>query len=510
MLKAFVRLGFLFLVAASWALGQETSALVGTWAGKVQGYGVEMKLVLNADGTADFEGVAGRWRVQGTKLLLTQEEETMAYDFKLQGSQLTLSGGDLMAPLALSRAGSAGPASAGAAPAVQEPEESYEAPEPAAQDASEASEAKPPAAATRPAAGKRGLAESEVMVLLEAGVPPRRLIDMVGERGVAFAVTPAVVSRLKAKGATDELLAALRSTGGTQRAAGPSAAAAPPAQRSAAARAPARGSPGATRGSRYNQEKWGLSFAVPPNWKVGERGGTLLLGSGSGTEPGLMIIRFMRRTNLQTLAEGYQEGMQEEGLQLMPVSQLENFSAGGAQGLAGEMAGIAQDGARIRARALGVQSPFGDAAVVFGLTTEEKYPGLKPRVDSLASSFSFTQPQTPPVNEAVAGQYAYFYSSSVGGSYSRQDILNLCSDGSFNRGGEIYSSGDAGTAAGQSGNAGQWSAEGGDYQGTIVLTYDSGQTQQIQYQKSGVDIVLDGKKYGRFGDGSCTQRSPFE
>jgi hypothetical protein len=71
MLKAFVRLGFLFLVAASWALGQQTSALVGTWAGKAQGYGIEMKLVLNADGTADFEGVAGRWRTQGTKLLLT-------------------------------------------------------------------------------------------------------------------------------------------------------------------------------------------------------------------------------------------------------------------------------------------------------------------------------------------------------------------------------------------------------------------------------------------------------
>ena len=71
MLKAFVRLAFFSLVTASWALGQQTPALVGTWAGKVQGCGAEMKLVLNADGTADFEGVAGRWRVQGAKLLLT-------------------------------------------------------------------------------------------------------------------------------------------------------------------------------------------------------------------------------------------------------------------------------------------------------------------------------------------------------------------------------------------------------------------------------------------------------
>jgi hypothetical protein len=88
----------LFLAFASWTAAQQPS-LVGTWVGKVQGYGVEMKLVLNADGSADYEGVMGKWRVQGSKLLLTQEGETVGYNFTLQGSQMTLSGGDLMAPM---------------------------------------------------------------------------------------------------------------------------------------------------------------------------------------------------------------------------------------------------------------------------------------------------------------------------------------------------------------------------------------------------------------------------
>jgi len=92
MLRPSLRLGFLLLVAAGWALGQQASSLVGTWVGKVQGFEVEMKLVLNADGSADYEGSPGTWRTQGNRLLLSQEGETTAYEFRLQGSQLTLSG----------------------------------------------------------------------------------------------------------------------------------------------------------------------------------------------------------------------------------------------------------------------------------------------------------------------------------------------------------------------------------------------------------------------------------
>jgi hypothetical protein len=491
MLRPFLRLGFLLLVATGWALGQQASALVGTWSGKVQGFEVEMKLVLNADGSADYEGSPGTWRKQGNRLLLSQEGETTAYEFRLQGSQLTLSGGDLMAPLVLARAGSAPRAARGAAPSVQEPAESTEAPAPPTQESAESGEPAPPAPAARPAGGKRALAESEVVELLEAGVPPRRLVDLVEERGVSFTLTPAVATRLKAKGATEQLLAAMRSAGGAQR---------PTTARAAGARGPS----GAAQGRRFNYEKWGLSFLIPGDWKVGERGGALLLGSD--TEAGLMIIRFLRRTNLQTLAEGCQEGMQEEGLQLTPTTQPENFSAGGNQGLAGEMAGMAQDGARIRARAVGLASPFGDAAVILGLTTEEKYAGLKPRVDALASSFSFAEPQAAPVPEFLAGQYYYISASSYGSS---ERYINMCSDGRFSSQSGTYSSGAAGTGYGEGGQSAQWTAEGDESQGVINVTYPNGQTERHEYRRSGSDLIVNGRKFARYGDGSCTKTSVY-
>ena len=404
MLKACFGLGCLLALTASWAPGQQNSALVGTWVGKVEGYGVEMKLVLNADGSANYEGDAGRWRAQGSKLLLTQEGETVAYDFRLQGSQLTLTGGDLMAPLALSRAGSAAPTGAG----------------------------------------------------------------------------------------------------GAQRVAKPAAGMAPSGQRSASAKIPAPGPSGMTRGPRYNQEKWGLSFAVPPNWKVGERSGALLLGSD--TEAGLIIIRLARRTSLEQLVQDYGEGMQEEGLQLMPTAEAQEFSAGRNRAVAGELAGTAQDGARIRARAVAVASPFGDAAVVLGMTTEEKYSGLKPRVESIASSFSFTEPQAAPVLEFLAGQYYYISASSYGSS---ERYINMCSDGRFSSRSGTYSSGGAGTAYGEGGQSAQWTAEGDESQGVIIVTYPNGQTERHEYRRSGSDLIINGRTFARYGDGSCTKTSVY-
>ncbi|MBI4164407.1 MAG: hypothetical protein HY508_01590, partial [Acidobacteria bacterium] len=115
----------LFLTFSSWASAMQSSNLVGTWVGKVQGYDVEMRFELNPDGSANFEGVAGSWHAQGNRLMLTQEGETVAYNYTLQGSKLTLSGGDLMAPMVMNRAGSSDVAR-GPMPAMPQPEESYD------------------------------------------------------------------------------------------------------------------------------------------------------------------------------------------------------------------------------------------------------------------------------------------------------------------------------------------------------------------------------------------------
>lgn len=260
----------------------------------------------------------------------------------------------------------------------------------------------------------------------------------------------------------------------------------------------------ASSAGRYSHPYWGLSFAVPQAWKANEREGLLLLGSD--TEAGLIVVRFERSVTKQTMLTEYAKGLSEEGVTLTPAAQAEDYSAAANRGVAGELAGMAANGSRLRARVIAVQSQFGDAAVFLGLTTQEKYAGVKARVEEVAASVLFTQPKIPPANQMVAGNYYYIYVSPSGGTYSREDKLMLCANGMFSRGGEMYGNFSVGSAATQSGYFGTWTADGDGLNGAIHLMYRNGKTESMRYQKSGPDIILNGKKYGRNGNGSCAGR----
>jgi hypothetical protein len=258
-----------------------------------------------------------------------------------------------------------------------------------------------------------------------------------------------------------------------------------------------------TTGARWSDETWGVTLDLPAGWKAAMRDGILLLGSD--TEAGLMVVRFSPKTDRAALTAGYSQGLQESGVNLLPTSPIADFAAGANRGLAGELGGMAQNGSRLTARVVGVPTPFGDAAIFLGVTTPEQYAKLKPRVEALAAGASFQKPKIPPANVTVAGQYYYIFTSTSGGSYSREDSLSLCANGMFRRKGEMSGSGAAGSAATANAYAGSWSADGDGQAGTVTLQYRNGSSERLRYQKAGVDIVLNGKKYGRFGDGSCAK-----
>jgi hypothetical protein len=109
----------------------------------------------------------------------------------------------------------------------------------------------------------------------------------------------------------------------------------------------------------------GLDFALPAGGKANEREGLVLLGSD--TEPGVIIVRFMPSTTRDLLQAGYQQGLHESGVSLMPAKPIELFAN---NGLAGELSGRGQDGSQLTARVIGVPTPFGDSAVFLGLTTK--------------------------------------------------------------------------------------------------------------------------------------------
>ncbi|TAL10089.1 MAG: hypothetical protein EPO02_08425, partial [Nitrospirae bacterium] len=85
-----------------------------------------------------------------------------------------------------------------------------------------------------------------------------------------------------------------------------------------------------TKGPRYAHPHWGVSFAVPEAWLVTDRQAVLVVTSkADAARDGLIIVRFVRKTSTDKLRQGYAEGLEEDGLRLMPAAQLQNFPAGG-------------------------------------------------------------------------------------------------------------------------------------------------------------------------------------
>lgn len=84
----------------------QQNKIQGIWQNNSFGY--QMTLMLNADGSGEFDGDAIKYTTQGSNLSITivQQNQTNVYTYTLQGNSLTVSGGDLDQAVTFSRNGS--------------------------------------------------------------------------------------------------------------------------------------------------------------------------------------------------------------------------------------------------------------------------------------------------------------------------------------------------------------------------------------------------------------------
>jgi hypothetical protein len=105
MKKVFLFVYFLpvMLVAQIGAKVQQQGKIFGLWQNSKFGY--QMTLMLNPDGSGEFDGEMIKFASQGTTLSIIQGGQTTAYTYTLQGNSLTLSGGDLDGAITFTRGG---------------------------------------------------------------------------------------------------------------------------------------------------------------------------------------------------------------------------------------------------------------------------------------------------------------------------------------------------------------------------------------------------------------------
>lgn len=259
-------------------------------------------------------------------------------------------------------------------------------------------------------------------------------------------------------------------------------------------------------GLPWKKDAWGVELRVPAGWRSGEHNGALLMGSDS--EAGLIVVRYLPKTTKAELVSGYQSGVNEGGVRLSPSGEAQEFKAQGGTALSGELSGATAEGSTLKAQSVAVLSRWGGAAVVFGLTDEAHFAGLRPRVEEIAKSLRFREPKAPQGAEVLAGRFEYVYVSKSG-SYSREAKITLCADGRFTKGGELAGSGSAGSAVSAHNNGGTWSSEGDGESGQLTLLYGNGATETLPYRVSrdprdrsayGPAVSIGDTKYQRTGD----------
>lgn len=80
-------------VAQIGAKVQQQGKIYGLWQNNQFTY--QMVLLLNSDGSGEFDGESIKFKTQGNTLSIAVGGTTTDYSIKLQGNSLTLSGGDL-------------------------------------------------------------------------------------------------------------------------------------------------------------------------------------------------------------------------------------------------------------------------------------------------------------------------------------------------------------------------------------------------------------------------------
>lgn len=93
----------LLAVAQIGAKVQHQGKIYGIWQNSQFGY--QMTLMLNPDGSGEFDGEMIKFTTEGSKLSIVDRGQATVYTFSLQGNSLTLSGGDLEKAITFTRSG---------------------------------------------------------------------------------------------------------------------------------------------------------------------------------------------------------------------------------------------------------------------------------------------------------------------------------------------------------------------------------------------------------------------
>ena len=231
----------------------------------------------------------------------------------------------------------------------------------------------------------------------------------------------------------------------------------------------------AATGSDVSDPNWGFSFTLPKGWKQQKTAEGAVIGHD--TIAGMILLLPHSLRNLDEVRAQMEEGLQDEEGQLVPAGAIRST---GENLLTGEYTGVYQ-GAQVKSTGFGTLSPHGGGAYLIAVATPERF-------SSRLSSAAKTIAQSMRYNKAAAGATpSYFVGTWVNMTKNTETRMTFRADGTFSEYGEASYSNGAGSdeawgAAGSSSSSGRWTARGTREQGVLTITYQNGESRDVQYR----------------------------
>jgi hypothetical protein len=264
-----------------------------------------------------------------------------------------------------------------------------------------------------------------------------------------------------------------------------------------------------------NYEEVGISFTIPPGWQGQEGDGVILLGSN--TLPGIVVLTTHNYGIIELKTEarkGYSEGY---GTRLSLSGELEDLSE---TAVGGVFTGTLE-GQGAKAYLVGIANPYeGPGITIMAATLTNMY--SQQHEDIAKKVFrSVTFKKVDKSSElaewktflsGVRLTYMDSYSSSsytdggVGGGYSTEIKIDLCSEGYFNYNNDsdmtVSGSGVSGYSTSDDRGSGKWEIKvGANGQPALVLNFRNNEVYSYSLTYEDEKTFLNGNRYFRTTEG---------
>ncbi len=221
---------------------------------------------------------------------------------------------------------------------------------------------------------------------------------------------------------------------------------------------------------------WGFKVYVPSGWKYKKGNNNIMFGHDSIA--GAIFVFPHISTNIGQVRNDLIKGISEKTLQLRLSGNISNITQ---NILAGDYTGI-MNGEQVKARSFGTLSPHGGGAYIIAITTPAKYSqNLIGPARALASGIEYKKVAKSNISSHFAGRWKTWTKNS-------ESTAVLYADGRFSMRNTSSYGGKAGDVGGSWGTAadrdssGRWSIRGNKSQGVLILTYNNGNQENINYR----------------------------